>query len=213
LENSLRRLGTEYVDLYQLHNPRMDAIERDDLFLELERMRDTGLIRHYGVALGPAIGWREEGLRALAERGITSLQTVYNLLEREPGESFLDAAATSGAGILARVPTSSGLLEGRFDVTTTFAPQDHRRHRPRSWLLEGIPRVERLRFLEAGGRRSMTDAAVQFILARQGITSILPTITTVSELEEFVAASDAAPLDSEDLHEIDLTLADTATVA
>ena len=67
---SLRRLGTDYVDLYQLHNPRMDAIERDDLFEELERLRDEGKLRHYGVALGPAIGWRDEGLRALEERDV-----------------------------------------------------------------------------------------------------------------------------------------------
>ena len=92
LEASLRRLGTDYVDLYQLHNPRMDAIERDDLFEQLERLRDEGKIRHYGVALGPAIGWREEGLRAIAERDIARVQTVYNVLEQEPGRDFLAAA-------------------------------------------------------------------------------------------------------------------------
>src|ERR687885_2353162 len=89
LEESLRRLETDYVDLYQLHNPRMDAIERDDLFAELEALRREGKLRHYGVALGPAIGWRDEGLRALETRRITSLQTVYNLLEQEPGSEFL----------------------------------------------------------------------------------------------------------------------------
>src|SRR5207247_1316738 len=114
LEASLRRLRTDRVDLYQLHNPRMDAVERDDLFAELEALRDEGKIRHYGVALGPAIGWREEGLRALETREITSLQTVYNLLEQEPGSDFLEAAERSGAGVMARVPTSSGLLEDKY---------------------------------------------------------------------------------------------------
>ncbi|MBW3633926.1 MAG: aldo/keto reductase, partial [Chloroflexi bacterium] len=111
LEASLQRLGTDHVDLYQLHNPRMDAIERDDLFAELEAMRDEGKLHAYGVALGPAIGWRDEGLVALRERRVPALQTVYNLLEQEPGADFLDAAAETGAGIMARVPTSSGLLE------------------------------------------------------------------------------------------------------
>jgi aryl-alcohol dehydrogenase-like predicted oxidoreductase len=68
LEASLRRLRTDYVDLYQLHNPRMDAIDNDDLFAELENLRSEGKLRHYGVALGPAIGWREEGLRAIEKR-------------------------------------------------------------------------------------------------------------------------------------------------
>src|SRR5919202_725173 len=90
LEASLRRLGTDYVDLYQLHNPRMDAIERDDLFAELETLKDEGKLRHYGVALGPAIGWRDEGVRALETRPIAALQTVYNLLEQEPGREFLE---------------------------------------------------------------------------------------------------------------------------
>src|SRR5207244_5110748 len=96
LEDSLRRLRTDYVDLYQLHNPRMDTLDADDLFEELDALRAAGRIRHYGVALGPKIGWREEGLRALEERPIASLQTVYNLLEQEPGADFLEAASRHG---------------------------------------------------------------------------------------------------------------------
>src|SRR5918999_5681951 len=111
LEASLQRLRTDHVDLYQLHNPRMEAVQRDDLFAELEALRDEGKLRHYGVALGPAIGWREEGLRALQTRQIASLQTVYNLLEQEPGSDFLESADRAGAGVMARVPTSSGLLD------------------------------------------------------------------------------------------------------
>src|SRR6185437_5681655 len=63
LEASLSRLGTDYVDLYQLHNPRMDAVLHDEVFAELESLRHEGKIRQYGVALGPAIGWRDEGLK------------------------------------------------------------------------------------------------------------------------------------------------------
>jgi aryl-alcohol dehydrogenase-like predicted oxidoreductase len=209
LDASLRRLRTGYIDLYQLHNPRMDAIEHDELFEELERQRTAGKVRHYGVALGPAIGWREEGLRALRERRITSLQTVYNMLERQPGEDFLAAADGTGAGILARVPTSSGLLEGHFTSDTKFGPDDHRRHRPASWLEEGLPRVERLRFLERAGR-TMSEAAVQFILQRSGIASTLPTITTVSELERYAAAASAPPLSDDELLLAERALEDLA---
>ena len=77
LEGSLRRLGTDRVELYQLHNPRMDAIDTDDCFATLEDLLSEGKIRQYGVALGPAIGWRDEGLRAVATRDIASVQTVY----------------------------------------------------------------------------------------------------------------------------------------
>ncbi|HVS28449.1 MAG TPA: aldo/keto reductase, partial [Solirubrobacteraceae bacterium] len=138
LEESLRRLQTDYVDLYQLHNPRMDAIERHDLFAELELLVAEGKIRHFGVALGPAIGWRDEGVRALQEHQIASLQTVYNLLEQEPGAELLELAESTGAGVMARVPTSSGLLEDKYTLSTTFSGNDHRRHRKREWLEQGL---------------------------------------------------------------------------
>src|SRR3954447_1060153 len=169
LERSLTRLGTDYVDLYQLHNPRMDAIERDDLFEALERLRDEGKLRHYGVALGPAIGWRDEGLRAIETRDVAAVQTVYNVLEQDPGRDFLAAAEDRGIGVLARVPTSSGLLEDKYTLETTFPPHDHRSHRPREWLVDGLQKVERLRFLCAEHDLTMAQAALKFILAQRAI--------------------------------------------
>jgi aryl-alcohol dehydrogenase-like predicted oxidoreductase len=202
LEASLTRLNTDYVDLYQLHNPRMDAIERDDTFEELERLRQEGKLRHYGVALGPAIGWREEGLRALATRRIAAIQTVYNVLEQEPGRAFLEAAGDRGAGVMARVPTSSGLLEDKYTLETTFPPNDHRSHRPREWLVEGLQKVERLRFLSDEHGITMAQAALKFILAQDGIACVLPTVTSSVELEEWAAASDEPDLTEDDLDRI-----------
>ncbi|HEX8066629.1 MAG TPA: aldo/keto reductase [Thermoleophilaceae bacterium] len=202
LEGSLRRLGTDRVDLYQLHNPRMDAIESDELFAELDALRDEGKVRHYGVALGPAIGWRDEGLRALETRPIAALQTVYNLLEQEPGSDFLAAAERTGAGVMARVPTSSGLLEGRYTLDTTFGPGDHRRHRPREWLVEGLKKVEKLRFLELEGERTMTQAALKFILAQPAMACVIPTIATLAELEEYAGTADAPDLTEDELSRV-----------
>jgi aryl-alcohol dehydrogenase-like predicted oxidoreductase len=202
LEASLTRLGTDHVDLYQLHNPRMDGIERDDLFDELERLRGEGKLRHYGVALGPAIGWREEGMRAIRERGISSVQTVYNVLEQDPGRDFLAAAEERGIGVLARVPTSSGLLEDKYTLETTFPPHDHRSHRPREWLVEGLQKVERLRFLCSEYGISMTQAALKFIFAQSAIACVLPTVTSVEELEEWTAASGEPDLGEQDLARI-----------
>ena len=203
LEASLRRLGTDHVDLYQLHNPRMDAIERDDLFAELEALRDEGKLRHYGVALGPAIGWREEGLRAFEARDVTSLQTVYNLLEQEPGKDFLAAAERHGGAVMARVPTSSGLLEDKYTLDTTFSGSDHRRHRPREWLVDGLKKIDQLRFLVLDGQRTMAQAALRFILAQPRMACVIPTITSMAELEEFAGAADAPELTADELARID----------
>jgi len=203
LEGSLRRLGTDYVDLLQLHNPRMDAIERNDLFGELEALRDEGKLKHFGVALGPAIGWREEGIRALKTRPIAALQTVYNLLEQEPGRDFLETAERTGAGVMARVPTSSGLLEDKYTLETTFSGSDHRRHRPREWLVDGLKKIEQLRFLVIPGERTMAQAALRFILAQPAMACVVPTITSLDELEEFAGAADAPPLTPDELARID----------
>jgi aryl-alcohol dehydrogenase-like predicted oxidoreductase len=203
LEASLRRLGTDYVDLYQLHNPRMDAILDDALFEGLERLRAEGKIRHYGVALGPAIGWRDEGVEALERRAITSLQTVYNVLEQDPGRDFLTAAERKGVGVMARVPTSSGLLEGKYTLDTTFPKHDHRSHRPREWLVEGLQKVERLKFLCEEHDLTLAQAALKFIIAQRAIACVLPTITNEQELEEWAAASNKPDLTSDDLERID----------
>ncbi|MDX6652374.1 MAG: hypothetical protein QOJ38_1155 [Solirubrobacterales bacterium] len=203
LEASLTRLRTDRVDLYQLHNPRMDAIESDECFATLEALRDEGKIRYYGIALGPAIGWREEGLRALRERELASVQTVYNLLEQQPGDDFLAVAAERGAGVMARVPTSSGLLDDNLTLETEFTGSDHRRHRPRKWLVEGLQKIDRIRFLcEQGSGRTMAQAALRFILAQPQMASVIPTITNERELREYAGAADVPDLSPEELERV-----------
>ncbi|MGH2584838.1 MAG: aldo/keto reductase, partial [Dehalococcoidia bacterium] len=198
-EASLRRLGTDRIDCWQLHNPKMDAIERDDLWQTLADLRREGKVRSYGVALGPRIGWREEGLRALRERRVPSIQIIHNLLEQEPGTDLIAAARESGASVIVRVPHSSGLLEGHFTEETTFAPGDHRRHRSKEWLIDGVQKVEQSRFLEAGGRRTLGQAALQWLLAEPAVVSTLPNIYDEAQLAEFAAAPDVPDLTDEEM--------------
>ncbi len=202
LEQSLRRLGTDYIDFYQLHNARMDAIERDDLFALLEYMVSQGKLRAYGVALGPAIGWKEEGLAAMRRRRIAGLQIIYNLLEQDPGRAFFPVAAERGVGLLVRVPHSSGLLEGKYTLETTFPPTDHRSHRPREWLVEGLKKLEKLGFLTRGRDMTIGQAAIKFILAQPTVSSVLPNIYDEAQLREFADAPEKP----------DLTEADLATI-
>jgi aryl-alcohol dehydrogenase-like predicted oxidoreductase len=198
-DQSLKRLGTDYIDLYQIHNPRMDALESEELFIVLEDLRQEGKIRYYGAALGPAIGWHDEGLFTLETRSIHALQIIHNLLEQDPGRAFIKDAREKNVGLIARVPHSSGMLEGKYTLDTTFPPEDHRSHRPREWLVNGLQKIEQLDFLYKDRGMTIAQAALKWLLAEPLMISTLPNIYEEEQLTEFASASDKPDLTPEDL--------------
>ncbi len=202
LEQSLQRLGRDTIDFYQLHNPRLDALQDDGVFELLDELLQAGTVRSIGVALGPAIGWRDEGLWVAANRPIHAMQVIHNALEQQPGRDFIAAARANGVSIVARVPHSSGMLEGRYTLDTVFAENDHRRHRPRSWLVEGVQKVERVRFLERDDR-TLGQAAIQWLLHEPEVASVLPNIYDADQIDEFAAASDSPPLTDEEFRRVE----------
>ncbi len=200
LEQSLERLGTDYVDFLQLHNTKMDAVESDELFALMENFKGEGKIRSYGVALGPKIGWLEEGQKAMRERhGLSGVQMIYNLLEQNPGRALIETARETDTSLIVRVPHSSGMLEGHYDENTTFAENDHRRHRPKEWLTTGLRKVQKLDFLTASGERTLGQAALKFALASPEVISTLPNIYGEEQIEEFTATSETPDLTAEEL--------------
>ena len=203
-EESLRRLRTDYIDLYQLHNPRLEAIARDDLFATLEALRREGKVRYYGVALGPDIGWSEEGEAAMRQRRAHALQIIYSILEQEPARKFFPIAQEAGTGLLSRVPHASEVLTDRFKAQPpVFTPEDHRSHRKQQWLREAVARVAKLSFLAERYPMTLGQAAIRFCLAQPAIAAVLPNITSMDELREYAAASERQALSPEDLGRIE----------
>lgn len=204
VDAALRRLKTDRIDILQLHNIRMEQVEDDALWAVLEDLRSEGKIKVGGVALGPAIGWLGEGVQAVRRRNPGVLQHIYNILEPHPGATIQQAAHEAGADtmFLIRVPHSSGMLEGNYTADTVFPPNDHRNHRPRSWLLNGVKKVEQLRFLEHDGVRTLGQAAILWLLADDRVASVLPNIYNVEQLEEFAKAPDLPPLSAEELDRV-----------
>ncbi|MGI8874450.1 MAG: aldo/keto reductase, partial [Egibacteraceae bacterium] len=200
LDDSLRRLGTDRIDLYQLHNPRMGHLDDDELFAFLEQAKAAGKIRHYGMALGPKIGWRDEGVHGMRTRDLGGVQMIYNLLEQSPGRELLEAAAETGTRMIVRVPHSSGMLEGGLTADHVFPQNDHRRHRPRSWLVEGVQKVATLGFLTED--MTLAQAALRWVLADDHVATTLPNIYGFDQLREFTKAADRRDLTQPELNRV-----------
>jgi aryl-alcohol dehydrogenase-like predicted oxidoreductase len=210
LEKSLERLQTDHVDLYQLHNPRLDAMQRDDLFATLDALKREGKIRAYGPALGPAIAERQidEGAYAIEHRSADLVYIIYNLLEQMLGQALFPLARAGRRSILVRVPHASGLLDGTVKPETVFSEDDHRFHRvstedrKRLWQVDGLKKAQQLGFLWEGRGRTIGQAAIQGILAEPSVASVLPNIYNERLLREFAAAPDLAPFTPDDLARI-----------
>jgi aryl-alcohol dehydrogenase-like predicted oxidoreductase len=202
-EAALKRLKTNRIDLLQLHNIRMEQVTDDAVWETLERLRERGLIRYYGIALGPAIGWMYEGVNCVKERSVTSVQHIYNLLEQHPGAAIQNAADEAGKEtmFLIRVPHSSGMLEGHYTAETTFPPGDHRSHRPRAWLINGVKKVEQLRFLERADR-TLGQAALLWLLKDPRVASTLPNIYNEQQLAEFATTSECPDLTGDEMERV-----------
>ena len=133
LRNSLERLQTDYLDVYGLHNPKLEHIRDDTIFKTLDKFMNDGKIKAYQAALGPAIGWTTEGLEAMKRPNLSAVQTVYNILEQTPGNELLDSAVKNDVGILVRVPDASGILTGKVNADTKIDEKDHRSVRKGEW--------------------------------------------------------------------------------
>lgn len=198
LEESVKRLQTEFVDVYSLHNPKMNAIQDDLLFETLNEIRKEGKIKSYGIALGPAIGWKDEGLLSMEKREITCLQSVYNLLEQDPVKDFFQIAEANDVGLMARVPDASGVLTGKVNMDTVFDKNDHRNTRKKEWIIQALKKIEYIKPIADSYGWTITELAIKFILSHNKITSVLPTVVNLEEIELFANMSDGKYLRQND---------------
>lgn len=202
LQNSLKRLQTDYIDVYGLHNPKLNHIRDDTIFQTLDKKIDEEQIKTYQVALGPAIGWTQEGIEAMNRNNVSAVQTVYNILEQTPGNELIDNASKKNVGILVRVPDASGILTGKVNADTKIDEKDHRSVRKGEWIKASLKKVEQLRPIAKRNDLSITELAIKFILTKNAVSSVLPTVVSTDEIESFAAMSDGRYLSSTDMKEI-----------
>jgi aryl-alcohol dehydrogenase-like predicted oxidoreductase len=199
MDESLKRLQTDYVDLYQLHNPNVEVIERGEVWELLERRKKEGKVRHYGVSINKM----EEGAAAVRGGRSDTIQVEYNILMQEPARGLFPRVQKAKVGVVARVPLRRGLLTGKLTLADQkrFQGEDVRaRNFPGDLFAKELAKVELLRFLERPGR-ALAQAAIAFCLAHPAVSVVIPGARNAQQMRENAAAAEIE-LSSEELRKI-----------
>lgn len=122
VEDSLKNMNLEILDLVQLHCPPTETYFRPEIFDLFRTLKQEGKIQHLGVSVERV----EEAHKAMEYDNVTTVQIIFNMLRQRPSEQFFAEAAKNNIGIIARVPLASGLLTGNYSANTTFGKDDHR---------------------------------------------------------------------------------------
>ena len=204
IDRSLKNLATDSLDLVQLHCPPTEALYRPELFAALDDIQKSGKIKSYGVSVEKV----EEALKAIEFPGVVSIQIIYNLFRQRPADLFFKEAKRKNVAVIVRVPLASGLLAGKIDRETRFAPDDHRNFNRHGEAFDvgetfagvpletGLEAVEALRKLVPQGA-SLAAFALRWILMNEAVTVVIPGARNAEQARANAAASDLAPLSAE----------------
>lgn len=191
---SCERLQTDYIDLYQLHNPPGQLLKTGKIFESLEKLKDSGRIRHYGVSIHDP----QEGILSMKYGQPATIQVVFNLLRQEAKNHLFQAAREQNVAIIAREPLSNGFLTGKFTIDSTFPSGDIRSNFPRNYLAGLVRAAQQLRVLETK-TRTLTQASIRFALDHKDVATVIPGAKTPQQTEENMKASELPSLTGEEL--------------
>lgn len=188
-ERTLKNLGTDYLDVQQLHSWTESYMQQLDWFEALETLRDQGKVRYFGVS---ADSWEPYDTVGLVESGeIDSIQVIYNIWEQRPEEKLFPAALKYNVGIIVRVPFEEGILAGAFDENTQFEEGDWRADwLPPDRLAEAARRVRALEAFLAEDRPTLAALALKYCLSHPAVSTVIPGMRRTANVEANCAASD-----------------------
>jgi len=202
-DRSRANLGVEVLDLVQLHCPPTPVFSDDRVFDALDTLVAEQRIASYGVSVETCA----EALTAIARPNVATVQLILNVFRRKPLEQVLPAAVEAGVGIIARVPLASGLLSGKYDEATTFAPGDHRTYNRHGEAFDvgetfsgvpfeiGVGAARRVAALAPG--LPTAQLALRWILDQPGVSTVIPGARNASQVRGNAAAADLDPLSAE----------------
>ncbi|MBN1536508.1 MAG: aldo/keto reductase [Anaerolineales bacterium] len=210
VEQSLKNLEVEALDLLQLHCPPTAVYYMPEVFGILDDLKQAGKLRYYGVSVEKV----EEALKAIEYPEVQSVQIIFNIFRQRPSDLFFAEAQRRKVGILARVPLASGMLTGKLTRVSQFAADDHRQFNRQGEAFDrgetfsgldyetGLQVVEQLRSLVPAGA-SMAQMALRWILMFPAVTCAIPGGKRPSQVEENIAAADLPPLTEDVMNTIE----------
>jgi aryl-alcohol dehydrogenase-like predicted oxidoreductase len=205
IERSLKNLDVEALDLLQLHCPPTEVYYRPEVFAALDDFVEQGKLRYYGVSVEHV----EQALKAIEFPNVQSVQIIFNIFRQRPSDLLFNEAKRRQVGILARLPLSSGMLTGKLNSQSQFAPDDHRAFNRHGEAFDrgetfsgvdyqtGLQAVEDLRALLPDGM-SLVQLALRWILMHDAVTCAIPGAKRAEQVEENLSAADLPGL-SEDV--------------
>lgn len=200
LEESLIRLKTEYIDLYQLHSPAIEIVRENEKIIEtLRSLKREGKILAFGISVKtPA-----DSITASNELGFECVQVNFNMIDQRIIENgFLGTALDRGIGVIARTPLCFGFLTGKYS-NIKFDSRDHRS----SWPVEqldlwsGAPKL--FAHINKDKDRNLAQLALQFCLSSAAVSTVIPGMITRNDVIENIKTSNLPALSPEELKEIE----------
>ncbi len=209
IEDSLKRLDVETLDLVQLHCPPTEVFYKPDVFEFLDDLKKEGKIQHYGVSVSKV----EEALKAIQYPGVAAVQIIYNMFRLKPAEMFFEEAYKNDVGIIVRVPLASGLLSGRFNKNTNFTEGDHRNFNrdgkffDKGETFSGIPYDVGLTAVDELKKvfppEDLAKYSLQWVLMNNNISCVIPGASNAEQLISNSAASDMPPLSKDQMDAVE----------
>jgi len=209
IDDSLRNMNLEAIDLIQLHCPPTEVYEKSEIFKILDDLKDAGKIINYGVSVEKV----SEALKAIQYPNLATVQIIYNMFRFKPQEVFFKEAKKKNIGIIARVPLASGLLAGKFKKDTVFSKGDHRYFNREGDFFSkgetfsgvpyeiGIDAVEELKKIFPDGE--LASNALRWILMEESISCVIPGASREAQIETNSDASDLLPLTMIQMEEVE----------
>lgn len=192
LHQSLENAGLESFDLLQLHTWNDDWADNDIWSDKLEDLKRQGLIRATGISINRWEPWN--AIKTVRSGKIDAVQVIYNIFDQNPEDNLFPACREMGVAVIARVPFDEGTLTGKITKETKFPEDDWRsRYFSPENLIPSVERADALKPLVREGS-TLAETALRFILSEPTVSTIIPGMRKIINVESNIAASDAEPL-------------------